>query len=157
VTEYHALIAQAVGSLDQNTGKARRALYERARTTQVTQLRAIHPPLSESVIAKERLALENAIRKVETDNARESGTKAREPRLGIAPPRPDAGRLDSERPDQASPKPGSIWKSRRAATGTPAGRAIAQMVDRKTRQRLRRCCQRGAPSRHTGQGGAGRE
>ena len=50
------------GVSDQNTGEARRAVYERARKAQVTQLRAIRPPLSELVIAKERLSLESAIR-----------------------------------------------------------------------------------------------
>jgi hypothetical protein len=104
VTEYHALIAQAVGSLDQNTGPARRALYERARATQVTQLRAIRPPLSESAIAKERLSLETAIREVETDAVRKSGTKPREPRPDIAPPRPSTAGTDSDRPEQIKPK-----------------------------------------------------
>jgi hypothetical protein len=104
VTEYHALIAQAVGSLDQNTGQARRALYERARATQVTQLRAIRPPLSESTIAKERLSLETAIRKVETDAARKYRTKPREPRPDIAPPQPSTAGTDSDRPEQIKPK-----------------------------------------------------
>jgi hypothetical protein len=63
VTNYRSLIADAVEGLDLNTGKARRTLYERARASQMTQLRAIDPPLSESVIAKERLTLEDAIRK----------------------------------------------------------------------------------------------
>jgi hypothetical protein len=69
MTDYHTVIAQAVESLDQNTSRTRRAVYERARTAQVTHLRAIHPPLSESEIAKERLSLESAIRKVEADTA----------------------------------------------------------------------------------------
>ena len=69
MTNYYALIAQAVRGLDQNTGEARRALYERARAAQVRQLRAIRPPISESAIAKERLSLETAIRNVETDAA----------------------------------------------------------------------------------------
>ena len=104
MADYHALIAQAVAALDQNTGKARRALYERARATQVKQLRAILPPLSESVIAKERLSLENTIRKVETEAARKSGTMLREPRPGIASPRHDAGRADSELSEQVRPR-----------------------------------------------------
>jgi hypothetical protein len=103
VADYYALIAQAVGGLDRNTGKARRAIYERARATQVTEHRAIQPPLSESMIAKERLALENAIRKVETDAARGSGTKPRETQPEIAPPRPDAGRTYSQRFDKVRP------------------------------------------------------
>jgi hypothetical protein len=110
MTDYHALIAQAVGNLDQNTGQARRALYERARATQVTQLRAIRPSLSESAIAKERLSLETAIRKVETDAAR-SGAKPREPRPDIAPPRPGAASADSDRRQQISPQDSPVARA----------------------------------------------
>ena len=53
---------------------------KRARAAQVTHLRAIHPPLSESAIAKERLSLETAIRKVEADTAGKSETGPRESR-----------------------------------------------------------------------------
>jgi hypothetical protein len=74
VTNYRSLIADAVEELDLNGEGS-------------PQLRAIDPPLSESVIAKERLGLEDAIRKVKTDAARESGTKSGGPRSDIAPPR----------------------------------------------------------------------
>jgi hypothetical protein len=70
VTDYQSLIAHAVEGVASDRGATRRALYERARTALVTQLRAVDPPLSESVIAKERFALESAIRKVEADAAR---------------------------------------------------------------------------------------
>ncbi len=83
MTDYHPLIAQAVEGLERNTGEARRALYERARTALVTQLRSVEPALSESDITKERLALEEAIRKVEAASARKSRT---EPQRSAAPP-----------------------------------------------------------------------
>ena len=86
MTDYHPLIARAVEGLDRSTGEARRALYERARTALVTQLRAVDPPLSESEITKERLALEDAIRKVEADAAR----KARADQRAPAAPLPQA-------------------------------------------------------------------
>jgi hypothetical protein len=77
VTDYQSLIARAVEGVASDKGETRRALYERARTALVTQLRAVDPPLSESVIAKERLALESAIREVEDDAARStSGWRA---------------------------------------------------------------------------------
>jgi hypothetical protein len=72
VTDYQPLIARAVEGLDSHKVETRRALYERARTALVTQLRAVDPPLSESAIAKERLALEGAIRNVEADAARKA-------------------------------------------------------------------------------------
>ena len=72
MTDYHPLIARAVDGLAKNTGEARRALYERARSALVAQLRSVEPALSESDITKERLALEEAIRKVESEAARKA-------------------------------------------------------------------------------------
>jgi hypothetical protein len=91
MTDYQPLIARAVEGLAKNTGDARRALYERARSALVTQLRGVEPALSESDITKERLALEESIRKVEAEAARkalaEPKSSARaEPRFEIRSP-----------------------------------------------------------------------
>jgi class 3 adenylate cyclase len=67
---YHQLIARAVDGLEKNTGEARRALYERARNALVAQLGSNQPVLVLADITKERLALEEAIRKVEAEAAR---------------------------------------------------------------------------------------
>src|SRR5215831_577962 len=72
MADYYPLINKAVAGLDKSTGEARRALYERARTALVTQLRGVVPALSEQDITRERLALEEAIRKVEAEAARKS-------------------------------------------------------------------------------------
>jgi hypothetical protein len=72
MTDYYPLIAKAVAGLEKNTGDQRRALYERARTALVAQLRGLDPPLTESEITRERLALEEAIRKVESEAARKA-------------------------------------------------------------------------------------
>jgi hypothetical protein len=72
MADYFPLIARAVAGLDKNTGEIRRALYERARTALVNQLRSVEPALGESEITRERLALEEAIRKVEAEAARRS-------------------------------------------------------------------------------------
>jgi hypothetical protein len=72
MADYHPLIARAVAGLERNTGDARRALYERARTALVAQLRSVSPALSESDVTRERLALEEAIRKVEAESARQT-------------------------------------------------------------------------------------
>jgi len=71
MTDYYPLIARAVAGLPKNTGDGRRALYERARTALVAQLRGVIPALNESEITRERLALEEAIRKVEAEAARQ--------------------------------------------------------------------------------------
>lgn len=92
MADYYPLIARAVSGLDKSTGEARRALYERARTALVTQLRGVVPALSEADITRERLALEEAIRKVEADAARR--------------PRMEAPRAESTpSPRQVSPPP----------------------------------------------------
>src|SRR6185295_1048442 len=72
MADYYPLIARAVAGLEKNTGDARRVLYERARTALVAQLRSVDPPLSENDVTRERLALEESIRKVEAEAARRS-------------------------------------------------------------------------------------
>ncbi len=70
MADYYPLIARAIAGLDASaTGEQRRALYERARTALIAQLRGVTPPLSESEITRERLTLEEAIRKVEQEAA----------------------------------------------------------------------------------------
>ena len=71
MTDYYPLIARAIAGLDRSTGESRRVLYERARNALVAQLRNLDPPLSESEITRERLALEEAIRKIEGEAARQ--------------------------------------------------------------------------------------
>lgn len=71
MADYYPLVAKAIAGLEKNTGEGRRALYERARSALVAQLRGMNdPPLTEAEITRERLALEEAIRKVEAEAAR---------------------------------------------------------------------------------------
>jgi hypothetical protein len=72
MADYYPLIAKAVSGLEKSTGEVRRALYDRARTALLAQLRGVEPPLAEPDITRERLSLEEAIRKVETEAARRS-------------------------------------------------------------------------------------
>src|SRR5215467_1226787 len=91
MADYYPLIARAVAGLEKNTGEGRRVLYERARTALVTQLRGVVPALSESDITRERLSLEESIRKVEAEAARQSREAPRPeapPRRDGVPPRP---------------------------------------------------------------------
>jgi len=67
MADYLPLISRAVAGLEKNTGENRRVLYERARSALVNQLRGVDPPLEEADITRERLALEDAIRKVEAE------------------------------------------------------------------------------------------
>src|ERR1700694_1701136 len=79
MTDYYPLIARAVAGLAKSTGESRRALYERARTALLAQLRSLEPPLAENEITRERLLLEEAIRKVEADAARQQRAESPRP------------------------------------------------------------------------------
>jgi hypothetical protein len=149
MTDYHPLIARAVEALEKSTGEARRALYERARTALVTQLRSVEPALSESDITKERLALEDAIRKVEADAARKARAELRDPRPAApAPPRrdrvspADAGRTETRRPEQTTPKQrpdesGEVEAPRQAAAATARERLLSARGPSQTRQGMK--------------------
>ncbi len=69
MADYHAVLRKAISGLETNSGEARRAIYEKARNALVNQLKAIDPPLSPSEITKQRLGLEEAIRKIEAEAA----------------------------------------------------------------------------------------
>ena len=132
MTDYHTVIAQAVEGLDQNTSRTCRALYERARAAQVTHLRAIHPPLSESAIAKERLSLETAIRKVEADTAGKSETGPRESRPDLALPHTAAAfELRTFRAGNAKKWSLSICKSETSQLTPPPGGRLRRWLTSK--------------------------
>src|SRR6266851_3409789 len=117
MADYYPLIARAVAGLQKNTGDARRTLYERAREALVAQLRGVTPALDESDITRERLALEEAIRKVEGESARQSTSQTNAAGRVKAPefPRWDAPLMEPEpesdpkltapRRPQAMPRP----------------------------------------------------
>jgi hypothetical protein len=91
--DYYPLIARAVERLDRSTGESRRAVYERARKA-VAQLHSNQPALLDADITKERIALEEAIRKVEAEAARKSPPETwAEPRSAA----PSEGMPDSDK------------------------------------------------------------
>ena len=121
MTDYYPLISRAVTGLEKNTGESRRGLYERARTALVAQLRGLNPPLTESEITRERLALEEAIRKVEAESSRRVTRIEAPPRQKSA----EAGRRDE------SPRPASAaapLPRREAASGGQAAAAQARPI-----------------------------
>ena len=78
MADYYPLIARAIAGLDPSApGESRRALYERARAALIAQLRSVEPPLSESEITRERLSLEEAVRKVESEAAQRAREASR--------------------------------------------------------------------------------
>jgi hypothetical protein len=99
MADYYPLIARAIAGLDPGApGEQRRALYERARSALIAQLRSVQPPLSESEITRERLSLEEAVRKVESEAAQRAREASRPgPRAG------DAFRAGTPRANPARP------------------------------------------------------
>ena len=114
MADYNPLIARAVEGLANNTAEARRTLYERARAALVAQLRGIDPPLSEAEITHERLALEDAIRKVDAEAVRKARSEPRPaaPRSIHATNRPYGGAASSAGP--GAPR----WSERSSASSS---------------------------------------
>lgn len=110
MADYYPLIARAIAGLDPSApGESRRALYERARAALIQQLRGVDPPLSESEITRERLALEEAVRKVESEAAQ----RAREARSGAS----SAGARESFR--RSNPRPSDTPAAPPASAAPP--------------------------------------
>ena len=115
MADYYPLIARAVGGLDKNTGENRRALYDRARAALVSQLRGVEPALDETDITHERLALEEAIRKVEAEAAKRSRVDISEAEAG-EPSLRDRGLRDfRETVAEAESLAGAAAEAKRAA------------------------------------------
>jgi hypothetical protein len=76
MADYYSLIAKAVGALDLNTEKARRRLYERARTALRSRMHDAYPPFHRSEIAAAEVSLEMAIEAVEAEAVVEQNAKS---------------------------------------------------------------------------------
>jgi hypothetical protein len=76
MADYYPLIARAVEGLSEQTSDKRHAVYERARTALIAQLRSLNPPLSEAEIQQESRSLDEAIARVEADHTPPAGFDA---------------------------------------------------------------------------------
>jgi len=87
MADYYSLLARKIGPLPQSTPQARQATYELARRALVNQLRAIQPPVPETVILNEGRALDEAIARLEREVGPGPGA-ARQPAppSSVAPP-----------------------------------------------------------------------
>ena len=133
MADYYPLIARAIAGLDPNApGESRRALYERARTALIAQLRSVQPPLSESEITRERLSLEEAVRKVESEaaqRARDAGRPGGGGGGGAARGGDAFRRANAARTPEAAGPPG-------APPGPPRPRPPSQPPSREARPPL---------------------
>ncbi|MEP9350133.1 hypothetical protein [Xanthobacter sp. KR7-225] len=102
MADYFPLLARAVSSLPQKSAESRRAVYDRARATLLRQLRSVDPPLPEGEITRERMSLEDAIRRVEADFAAPPDADA--PAADAAAPAPPATPPALRPPAQSEPR-----------------------------------------------------
>jgi tetratricopeptide (TPR) repeat protein len=75
-TDYHSLLARAIGTLDSNTSEARHSVYERARQMVERHLRTSRG-MSDADIKAERSALEDAIWQIELETEEKSASRGR--------------------------------------------------------------------------------
>ncbi len=113
MTDYVNILSRAVS--EKTSYEDRRNVYERARQALVVQLRKADPPLAESDITKQRLALENAIRDVETKAAGGKPAAAATPANGHAPLEPRASATGGQAVEGAIQTPPAPKPTRPAA------------------------------------------
>jgi hypothetical protein len=103
MTDYHSVIAREIAALGKHARPAERgALYERARAALIGLLEgSVTPALDESQMIRERLSLEEAIRKVEGEVVRESRARSKTAKTAKAPrfPQREEPPPDSRYPD----------------------------------------------------------
>lgn len=112
MADYYSILKKTIASLPESNGAARRSVYSRARTAIVNQLKAYEPPLSPSEITAEQLRLEESIRKVEAEAARES--------LGLGPAVPKTGTPAAQ---PAAPAAAAVDQAADPATSEAAAQA----------------------------------
>src|SRR5664279_3836343 len=92
MAEYYAVLSKAVAGLEASSPDARRTVYDKARNALIGQLKAIDPPLPTQEISRQRLELEEAIRRVERETS-------------AAPSSAPARTAVARTPQQAAPPP----------------------------------------------------
>jgi hypothetical protein len=120
MTDYYPLIARCLADLDKSTTDSRREFYWLARAELEVQLCGFDPPLTELEITRERLALDEAIRKIEADclplvEALHPDTTPAKPHEPLEQEVSCIGRQEPA-PDAPTPKPESTSEEKREDT-----------------------------------------
>jgi hypothetical protein len=119
MTDYLPLLTRAVGGLGKNP-EGRRAVYDRARSALLSQLRSMNPPLAEAEITRERLALEEAIRRIEGQSGKDAAPAAPASAPTPPPPRPQPSAANPAR----APAPPVAPPRERAAEPVSGSRVL---------------------------------
>jgi hypothetical protein len=69
MADYYPLISKAVAGLADDASGERQAIYNRMREALSAALRTTEPPFTEFQVMRERLALEDVVRRVEEEVA----------------------------------------------------------------------------------------
>src|SRR5947209_5372781 len=91
MADYYPLLAKAVAAQAQSDPAKRRAIYERARTALLGQLRAIQPPVPEPDIERESQALDEAVNRLESELAGQANAGSGPPASGTGASSPLGG------------------------------------------------------------------
>lgn len=132
MADYHAILKRALSGMPSPNGETRRAVYEKARTALVTQLKAFDPPLTPSEITQQRLQLEDAIRRVESEAAKgllrspPTAPEVRPPAPAAEEPEPTASRAEPAAPPAQPPIRVASPTSTEADTPRPATQVAQQ-------------------------------
>ena len=113
MAEYYTVLRRAIAGIDPNLPETRRAVYDKARNALIGQLKAVDPPLTTAEISRQRLELEEAIRRVE----REARASMAGPRIRAAHGAFAAGGLPPRHP--GSRHAGQRARPCRARAGRP--------------------------------------
>ncbi|MEH3119623.1 MAG: histidine kinase [Methylorubrum populi] len=111
MADYYPLLARALDALPDRSPALRRAVYDRARSALIAQLRSLDPPVPEADIDLERQALDTAIGRLEAEYAappvavQEPGKAPEDAPRAPSPPPPEP--LRSE-PLAHAPRPPSL-------------------------------------------------
>ncbi|MBV9633514.1 MAG: hypothetical protein JOZ40_02705, partial [Methylobacteriaceae bacterium] len=123
MADYYPLLARAVAGLPTSTPEARRAVYTRAKTALMNQLRGVRPDATEQDLERESRSLDEAVRRLE----REYGAAP------VRPPMSPGGTAPTARPLAMSPVAGSGERAARPtvarAAAAPSGSVSSDAVD----------------------------
>ncbi|WP_156829315.1 hypothetical protein [Amorphus coralli] len=135
MADFHTVLKRAVSALPDKSGPNRRAVYDKARKALLKQLQSLDPPLPAQEVTQQRLALEDAIRKLEAEIARagRSTPSAASPTAPAAarpsapprpaPPRPAPPLAQPDADDDEQPTPAPRAAAPRAPVAAPRANA----------------------------------
>ncbi|WP_342151570.1 histidine kinase [Methylorubrum sp. SB2] len=128
MADYYPLLARALDALPDRTPALRKAVYDRARSALIGQLRNLDPPVPEADIELERKALDAAIERLEAGYGAAPAAPAVTP--APAPPPPPAEPKPAAKPAATpEPKPAPVSPPPPSPEATPPKATEAKPAD----------------------------